>query len=385
MTIPFQSSLISLLRERSPEDPAQVDEKELQTATLTFLFRLLFILYAEDRRLLPVQNPSYAEHSLSEVRKKINEKLDEERENAFSDSSYKYWTHLVDLCRIIDRGDKSLRIPPYNGGLFDEKQALLLTKISISDRDFAKIFDGATRANVKKRQPGEPRRKALHFYDLNARDLGTIYEQLSQYEVELRYAAPQHKAGGGWCAIPNRNLRKEGGVYYTPEDLVQLILKETLTPLAEKCEGEDIEDPAAALLELKIVDPAMGSGHFLVGATNWLTQRVEDAIRESVREYEDNNRKKPSSVLDDIRNLRKKITDNAKVGGWTVDESEHLSDSNLVRRMVLKRCIHGVDKSPYAVEVAKLSLWLHSFTVGAPLSYLDHHIQQGRLFIWRII
>ncbi|MCY3837611.1 MAG: restriction endonuclease, partial [Gammaproteobacteria bacterium] len=67
---------------------------------------------------------------------------------------------------------------------------------------------------------------------------------------------------------------------------------------------------------------------------------------------------------------------NAEDRGWTFDPAQ-LDDRHIVRRMVLKRCVYGVDKNPMAVELAKVSLWLHTFTVGAPLSFLDHHLRCG--------
>ena len=379
----------------------KIEGRDLQEAALTFLFRMLFLLYAEDRNLLPVHDLKYGDYSLYNIRSKIDKSLivvdralsgiDEslpeyeeifakEREKAFQDtyddSSYSYWKHFTNLCVLIDTGtnknvkkssEKELKIPPYNGGLFEGSRAWLLNKIKLSDCDFAKILDGIARADINTPLFGKA---WIHFYDLKVRQLGTIYEQLSQYEVRQPYEAiTGDRSIGNWEARPNPNLRKTGGVYYTPDDLVRLILDRTLTPLAEECEKK--EDPAAALLDLKIVDPAMGSGHFLVGAVDWLAKRVERAIRKSV---EDEN---PSSVLKKINTFRNRIEENAEEGGWKVDGNKNLSDSNLIRRMVLKRCIHGVDKSYYAVEIAKLSLWLHSFTVGAPLSYLDHHIQHG--------
>lgn len=80
-----------------------------------------------------------------------------------------------------------------------------------------------------------------------------------------------------------------------------------------------------------------------------------------------------SNRIDAIRNT---ILGNAEQRGWTVDE-EQLDDRHIIRRMILKRCIYGVDKNPMAVELAKVALWLHTFTVGAPLSFLDHHLRCG--------
>ena len=346
---------------------------ELQSAALTFLFRALFILYAEDRNLLPIRNRFYRKRSLRKIRAEISRQLNRDKHNTFDKSdSFKFWNHFMRLCEIINgQKDGNLRLPPYNGGLFKKDHAPLLQKIKLSDYHFVEIFDEITRAEIssKQKQKKSLDRAWINFRDLSARELGTIYEQLSQYKVELHYSAPQHKAGGEWQVKLKGNLRKVGGIYYTPDDLVRLILDKTLTPLAKECEKQ--EDPATALLNLKILDPAMGSGHFLVGATDWLTNRIEVAIDKAIEED------RPCRVFEEIKELRKEIMENAEDGKWDVDESKHLDTSSLIRRMVLKRCIHGVDKNLYAVEIAKLALWLHSFTVGAPLSYLDHHIQWG--------
>ena len=131
-------------------------------------------------------------------------------------------------------------------------------------------------------------------------------------------------------------------------------------------------DPAERTLELKVCDPAMGSGHFLVNLVDYLADRVIDAMAEAealVDGY-------LSPLAERIEGIRNTIMDNAEDRGWTIDTGQ-LDDRHIVRRMVLKRCVYGVDKNPMAVELAKVSLWLHTFTVGAPLSFLDHHLRCG--------
>ena len=115
----------------------------------------------------------------------------------------------------------------------------------------------------------------------------------------------------------------------------------------------------------------MGSGHFLVSLVDFLSDRVIKALDEAngVEGY-------VSPLADRIEGIRNTILDNAKQNKWTLDPA-HLDDDQIVRRMVLKRCVYGVDKNPMAVELAKVSLWLHTFTVGAPLSFLDHHLRCG--------
>ena len=119
----------------------------------------------------------------------------------------------------------------------------------------------------------------------------------------------------------------------------------------------------------------MGSGHFLVTAVDFLSDYVADLIEyaPAVPEWLDGY---ASPLVDRVASIRRDILRRAKESKWVIDEAQ-LTDQAIIRRMVLKRCIYGVDKNPLTVELAKVSLWLHSFTVGAPLSFLDHHLRCG--------
>ena len=134
-------------------------------------------------------------------------------------------------------------------------------------------------------------------------------------------------------------------------------------------------DPAEAVLDLKVLDPAMGSGHFLVTAVDFLSDYVADLIEyvPAVPEWLDEY---ASPLVDRVAAIRRDILRRARESKWVIDAAQ-LTDQAIIRRMVLKRCIYGVDKNPLTVELAKVSLWLHSFTVGAPLSFLDHHLRCG--------
>ena len=133
-------------------------------------------------------------------------------------------------------------------------------------------------------------------------------------------------------------------------------------------------DPASRLLDLKICDPAMGSGHFLVSLVDWLADRVLAAMAEATATVTFSAYASPLVVR--ITTIRAKILGEANSRKWPIVESQ-LDDRHIVRRMVLKRVVYGVDKNPMAVELAKVAFWLHSFTVGAPLSFLDHHLRCG--------
>ena len=134
------------------------------------------------------------------------------------------------------------------------------------------------------------------------------------------------------------------------------------------------KDPASALLELKVCDPAMGSGHFLVSLVDWLADRVLAALAEASAQVTWGEYASP--LLARVAAIRARILDQAQAHGWQVTP-EQLDDRHVIRRMILKRVVHGVDKNPFAVELAKVALWLHTFTVGAPLSFLDHHLRCG--------
>ncbi len=129
-------------------------------------------------------------------------------------------------------------------------------------------------------------------------------------------------------------------------------------------------DPPSRVLGLKVLDPAMGSGHFLVGALDYITTRLAAMLNE----YAD------SPVFERIRQDRAKIVESLGKQGIQADPGK-LTDENLLRRLVMKKCLYGVDLNPLAVELSKLSLWLHAFTAGAPLSFLDHHVKCGNSLI----
>ncbi|MGZ9105400.1 MAG: hypothetical protein ACXW3M_06190, partial [Rhodoplanes sp.] len=133
-------------------------------------------------------------------------------------------------------------------------------------------------------------------------------------------------------------------------------------------------DPAEEILKLKIVDPAMGSGHFLVSLVDYLAEQVVTAIGDAHEAVAWTDYVSP--LVGRLATIGAKIRTEADAHGWSMAD-EQLSDKNLVKRFVLKRCVYGVDKNPMAVELAKVSLWLHTFTVGARLSFLDHHLACG--------
>ena len=366
-------------------DATGKDLAKTREAALIFLYRLLFVLYAEDRGLLPVNDSRYDDYGL---RKRVRDDIAHRMAagDTFSTRATIYYDHLMSLFRLIDEGDPSIGLPPYNGGLFSSETATLLDEARLSDNTVAPIIYDLSHTG----DPQEERR-FVNYRDMSVQQLGSIYERLLEHE-------PVRDADGKIVIRPNPYARKDSGSFFTPQELVDLIVERTLKPLAEERlkafedkaaklksdrrpkaqrKAELLKlDPAEAVLNLKILDPAMGSGHFLVTAVDFLSNYVAELIEyvPAVPEWRDAGYASP--LVKRVATIRKEILQRAKEANWVMDESQ-LTDQAIIRRMVLKRCIYGVDKNPLTVELAKVSLWLHSFTVGAPLSFLDHHLRCG--------
>ena len=361
----------------------EADLQRVRDSALILLYRILFVFYAEDRDLLPVKDPRYDDYGLrNKVRLNVKERKD--KDDVFSETAARYWGAIADLFIAIDAGDGSIGLPPYNGGLFDQERHTILTDIRISDAVMARVIDALSYENTP------DGRKYINYRNLSVQQLGSIYERLLEYEVV--------RDGEEITVQPNIFARKSSGSYYTPDGLVQLILDETIGPLVEKRKREFREkieelgqrdlsdyrkidllnrlDPATALIELKICDPAMGSGHFLVSLVDYLADQVITAMAEAELDVPEEWGDYISPLGEMIARIRNTIQSNADKRDWAIDE-EQLDDRHIIRRMVLKRCIYGVDKNPMAVELAKVALWLHTFTMGAPLSFLDHHLRCG--------
>ncbi len=366
---------------------------EVRSAALIFLYRLLFLLYAEDRGLLPVNDARYDDYGLRRrVRDEVSRRM--AAGDTFSATAGNYYHHLTELFRQIDRGDASIGLPPYDGGLFAPEAAPLLERIRVPDTVTAEVIYDLSHTAVGQARAGpgtDGARRFVNYRDMSVQQLGSIYERLLERE-------PVRAAGGGVEIRLEPYARKDSGSFYTPQELVDLLVDQTLKPLAEErlrafvTRAQELAadrrplaarqealarlDPAVAVLRLKVLDPAMGSGHFLVTAVDFLADCIAELIERApgMAEWLDGAYESP--LVGRIAEIRQGILRRARAGAWVIDAA-HLTDQAIIRRLVLKRCIYGVDKNPLTVELAKVSLWLHSFTVGAPLSFLDHHLRCG--------
>ncbi|MFP4394046.1 MAG: Eco57I restriction-modification methylase domain-containing protein [Anaerolineales bacterium] len=344
--------------------------------SLYLLYRLLFVLYGESRGLLPVENLRYRElFSFLEFKQEIAEQID--KGTYIPKRTNKYYGQLSVLFHIINGDDPGLsseiNVARYNGGLFDPRQHTFLAEKSVGDQAFTRAVDLLCR-----RRSESGGMEFVDYRTLNVRHLGSIYEGLLEYQprraAEAMVAVPissRNGSGEQWVVAAqaprgakalarrapgdiyletDKGERKATGSYYTPQYIVEYIVEQTLGPLVARVrkqtrsEGEPYPNDQAfvdAILNLKILDPAMGSGHFLVDATDYLARVL--ATDPYVQ----------------------------------TEEAPNKSDLNYWQRLVVERCIYGVDKNPLAVELAKLSLWLTTFVGDKPLGFLDHHLACG--------
>ena len=366
---------------RSIADSAPAPLQDVREAALILLYRLLFILYAEDRDLLPVNDRRYDDYGLRD-----RVRIDVGRPQGQGRHFLEYGGALLVRPRRL--------VPRHRRRRHLDRTAALQWR-AVRSRAHAASSPGPPSRSVMAEvidklsfERADDARKYINYRDLSVQQLGSIYERLLEHEVVREGAIVEIR--------PNIFARKGSGSYYTPDDLVNLIIRETLEPLieariaafrdkAEELAASDQDegrklgilkrfDPAEKLLDLKICDPAMGSGHFLVSLVDYMADQVITAMAETETMVEWADYISP--LADRIEGIRNTILGNAEERSWTVDP-EQLDDRHIIRRMVLKRCVYGVDKNPMAVELAKVALWLHSFTVGAPLSFLDHHLRCG--------
>lgn len=343
-------------------DPA-ADLAAAYEGSLILLYRILFSLYGEAHGLLPLDNAGYRDtYSIERIKRDLARQLD--RGAPLLPSTDNYYADLANLFTIIEAGEPQLGVPPYNGGLFKPSNQPFLAANRIGDQHLAKGLD------LLARDRGD--QDDLAFVDyrtLEVRHLGDIYEGLLEYHprwAEQDMVAVRHGRVESWKPTAERNPtegvtdtaaagtcylatgkgeRRGSGSYYTPQNIVALMVDRSvgraISEHLSALEGADLVD---GLLGLRVCDPAVGSGHFLVEAVDYIARAIV----------------RTGDVL-----------------GAPSGESELL----YAKRKVVERCIYGVDPNPLAVELAKLSLWLATVAKDRPLSFVDAHVVCGNSLI----
>lgn len=354
---------------------------------LTVLFRLLFIAYAEDKELLPYRtNDRYKTRSL---KRKARELADlKQSGNVEFDDSSTHWEEFMRLCRAINNGHREWGIPEYNGGLFAQEKNVSaiggeLATLSVPNKLFGPILMNLL---VDETLEGFG---PVDFRSLGVREFGTIYEGLLESELSVAevnliigpdalYAPAENRTPAvrkGEVYLHNASgARKATGSYYTKHFAVEHLLEHSLEPaLAEHIERLDKMDDrkaGVAFFDFRVADIAMGSGHFLIAAVDRIERRLSSYLAQ---------RKLPV-VTSELQRLRSSAKEQLEKVGL-ISEAFDIEDNLLLRRQIARRCIYGVDINPVAVQLARLSLWIHTFVPGLPLSFLDHNIVCGNSLV----
>ena len=296
-------------------------------------YRVIFLLVAEERSVLhPEPTPELAKalytggYSLRRLRDRSVRRSAHDR---FGD----LWEGVKIVFRGTARGEPRLGLPAL-GGLFDSDQCAALDAARLENRA---LLLGVFRLSWLREETGLAR---VNWRDMGPEELGSVYESL----LEL---VPQITLGGRAFAFATGgetkgNARKLSGSYYTPDSLVQVLLDSALEPVVQATIAANPGRSVEALLELSIVDPACGSGHFLLAAARRLAAHVA--------------------------RLRVNATPSAP-------EYRH------ALREVVGHCLFGVDLNPMAVELCKVSLWMEAVEPGRPLTFLDSHVQCGNALL----
>jgi hypothetical protein len=318
---------------------AQLESNELSTQEffqelLRLVYRLLFLCVAEDRGLLfaegtdPERQAIYRQgYSLSRLRDLAI------RRSAYEGQYSDLWKVQRLVFAELDRGDSPLGLPGL-GGLFAKEKCVHLDRLEIPNgflleavKAIGWFFDEQSQSRTR-----------INYRDLNTEEFGSVYESLLELHPLI------NRSGGIWRLVLGGGAgsdRKTTGSYYTPDGLVQELIKSALLPVIRERlkNATTAEEKEAALLAIRVLDPACGSGHFLLAAARRLALEL------------------------------------ARIRAGDDQPSEELRQQCM--REVVAKCIYGVDRNPMAVELCKVALWMEAIEPGKPLGFLDAHIQCG--------
>lgn len=360
------------LRKPKPQSLAQTYEM-----TMVLLFRLLFIAYAEDTDLLPYQwNKLYQRHSLKTKAQKLLEHL--HQESKFTNEPT-LWNEISRLFKAINDGKHAWGVPAYNGGLFAYDKHAQTANKHLDSLSLPDTIIGPALIHLLLVETEEGLGK-VDFRGLGTWEFGTIYQGCLESELSIAEAdlladkkgiyRPCHKREiptvmQGEVYLHNASgARKASGSYFTKPFAVKHLLDQALEPALidhlARLDDLDEVDAGDHFFDFRVADIAMGSGHFLVAALD----RIEHAF---VRYLAKRPLPRVAEELTALKNETQKRLRN--VGDPSVIEV-----TQLLRRLIVRRCIYGVDINQTAVQLTKLALWIDTFVPGLALPYLDHHL-----------
>jgi len=322
---------------RSAIESGSLDATAYYRELLALIYRFLFLLVVEERKLLLTEAGG---ENLDEAlaRQRIYTqyysmaRMRDRCERRFEDDGYAdLWDGLRQTFLLFREQERAnaLGLAALNGELFGQSACPHLEAASCANVDLlTAIFHISTFKE-------QGRRRRVNYAALNVEEFGSVYESLLDYHP-LLVLEPKVTFD-----LISGSERKQTGSYYTPPPLVAELIKSALLPVMNDhlAAADTREAKEIALLDLRVVDPASGSGHFLLAAARTIA-------RELARVRNDGNEPSPEGYRQ-------------------------------AQRDVVKHCIYAVDKNPLAVDLCKVALWIEGYTPGTPLSFLDNHIKWG--------
>lgn len=305
------------LRDQIATDPAAT--MRLFEELLRTVYRLIFLAVAEERDLLHPRTTGRDARNLYADSYSFAFWRARSARRAAYDAHHDAWEGMKVTLAALEQGQPLLGLPAL-GGLFARGGTPTLNAARIPNRRFLRAVWNLGFVQI------DSRLTRINWRDMRTEELGSVYEGLLELRPSLSVA------GEFELASVKGNDRKTSGSYYTPDSLVETLLDSALDPVLEHAEANGDAD---AILNLKVIDPACGSGHFLLGAARRMAGKVA-ALR-----------------------------------------NPDAPDEQAALRDVVSSCIHGVDRNPMAVELAKVALWIESVSPGQPLGFLDANIRCG--------
>ncbi|MCI6864557.1 hypothetical protein [Anaerobiospirillum succiniciproducens] len=328
---------------RTKLSSGDLSNEEFMRQLLRLMYRFIFLFCLEERDLL---NTKGNDDELIKARERYQrgyalkrfteQSLRRRFKNEYSDA----WEAVRIVFKGLTTGEPRLALPAL-GGLFNVEQCPDLDKCHLSNQALL------TAMNELRWDTVDGQTYAIDYKNMGSEELGGVYESLLELvpsiNTELRTFDFVGLSTDGSDA---GNTRKMTSSYYTPDELVQSLLNSALDPVIDQKlkEAEQTgQDPEAALLSMTVIDPAMGSGHFCLGAARRIAMRLA-----TLRSYG------ASPSPEQFRHALREVIDH---------------------------CIYGVDLNPLAVELARMALWLEGYEEGKPLSFLDHHLKVGNSLV----
>lgn len=368
------------IADQLPEVGLKLDADGLKIAyrlTMRILFRLLFQAYGEATELLPAgRNENYDANSLQAfISREMNTDPDQ-----FSTESSAIWADLTQVWEVIFHGNNRWEVPAYGGSLFDPatEEGMLLSQIKLIDSVVGPALQELLSENTV-----DGARGPVDFRSLQVREFGTIYEGLLESSLSLAEQDLTLDKNGAYVPAKEEDEivtaagrpyfhsasgeRKATGSYYTPKIIVDHLIKRSVEPALKTHLGriKDLLDEGRErqasdiFFDFRVADLAMGSAHFLVAAVDKIERGMRDFLT--------------ANEVPGVRAELSRLSEKAREAlGEDTEGAKAITDGQLLRRQVARRCVYGLDINPLAVELAQLALWIHTFVPGLPMSNLEH-------------